>query len=86
MTSRQWIHGNGSPSLAASEANMVAASEEDRLQQQATAMRGEGEIPEQCFRKVDRRIRSVLQHNKHLPSVSDNIKNVAVLMSKIYVL
>ena len=65
---------------------MVAAPEEDRLQQQATAKGGEGETPERCFKKVDRRIRSVLQHNKHLPSVSDNVKNVAVLMSKIYVL
>ena len=65
---------------------MVAAPEEDRLQQQqATAKGGEGETPEQCFRKVDRRIRSVLQHNKHLPSVSDDVKNAAVLMSKIII-
>ena len=55
---------------------MVAAPEEDRLQQQQQAVaagnKGEegGGDPEQCFRKVDRRIRSVLQHNKHLPSVS----------------
>lgn len=60
---------------------MLAATkeEEDRLQEQATAAEGgeekeelEGENPERCFRKVDRRIRSVLQHNKHLPSVSEN--------------
>ena len=62
---------------------MVAATkeeEEDRLQKQATAAEGgveeeeelEGENPERCFRKVDRRICSVLKHNKHLPSVSEN--------------
>lgn len=73
MTSRQWVHNNSSP-LAASEAKLVAPPEEDRLQQQALAKGKEGQkTPEQCFRKVDRRIRSVLQHNKHLPSVSDNI-------------
>ena len=82
MSSRQWIHNSNSnpPSLspAASKAKMVAATEEEgRLQEQATAAEGgegkeEREIPERCFRKVDRRIRSVLQHNKHLPSVSEN--------------
>ena len=69
MSSRQWVHNNG-PSVA-SEAKIVAPPEEDRLQQQALAKGEEGqETPEQCFKKVDRRIRSVLQHNKHLPSVS----------------
>lgn len=84
MSSKRWIHNssNSNPpsSLpAASKAKMVAVTEEeDRLQEQATAAEGgegkveEGENPERCFRKVDRRIRSVLQHNKHLPSVSEN--------------
>ena len=41
---------------------------EDRLHSEQAEL-PEEETPEQRFRKVDRRIRSVLQHNKRLPLV-----------------
>ena len=60
---------------------MAEAPDEGRLQQQAMAAKEEeGGNPEQCFRKVDRRIRSVLQHNKHLPSVSVSIKTFITVL------
>ena len=47
----------------------VAAKCEERLRD-VEREKEEEETAAFCFRRIDRRIRSVLQHNKHLPTVS----------------
>ena len=53
---------------SADEAN--SKESEEQLSSACERQTESEETPELCFRRVDRRIRSVLQHNKHLPTVS----------------
>ena len=56
---------------SADEANSKLVKEsEEQLASACERQTESEETPELCFRRVDRRIRSVLQHNKHLPTVS----------------
>ena len=57
----------------------TSCSEADQLAEPITRVtpvtdvRDEGVRGEEAYRRIDRRIRSILSHNKHIPMVSVNI-------------